>query len=1198
MSDTFGDNPATPQEPQPSHASSLAVSEDIAEGSKSANSKKMVPMRRGVLAGCAVVLFLIACYSLAGLYLVPRIIAQKLPASFSADSGLLLTVRQVQFNPFSFRLSVADLQIVDVKTEEGRKEIAHIDSLEAKISPIAALRSEYICESLLIDGFFVEILRDKDGKYTLGQLFAQNTQQKTPDLMNLAELPVRFSLNNITAHQGRTVFRDIPGETTHLAENIEFALPSFSNIQYQSVAKVQPKFSAVINGSAVELVGKAEETDRANAAKGTKTELSCTLRDLDLAKHLKYIPIQLPLSIVEGKADGVLQLSFFQAGGQARFEIDFSLKTIGLVMESSGGRIRFSMPTALIDGSIHPLTGDTVFKNIMTHDYAIVSQDPPLKLASLVAVNAGDSKNSGKSRKFADVSIENLLFEGGTYNFVDGQAKKRTEWENVDIRVSQFVHRTETEKNGKDTGSYSIQAKQKMGKGVVRLDGNFTDGILLEGKVKLEKIICSQLFSWFGVQRLAESEGMSEFEGIFSLAEGANGSENASYRLSKGHLDIKDFSMVDTKSRMGLKAPELKITELASDGETTSFGNVIVHKSDLRLDAQGLPTLFSSLYRKENPLSIKSLDFSGAIVLHKQNAGGPALTLSDAKLIANDLDTAKKLDDKDNFTFSAAVGSDGQMQAKGFVTFQPLAVSLRTGFDALQASILRGWVSNTRLIESIHGKMDGRGLLSLPRFSFNGDVQIHDGGILLPGKKEHSIQWDSMDIQGIRHSFAGNQTSIAEILLKKPYISTQIQEKSPALRIQLANFFQDLLSSDKKSSSRFVASSSPVEIQKLSFEKASLEYTDTRIKPAWKVLFTDVSGSAADVYTVTGIQAGPVSVKGLVEGAPFTYTGKMALLDYTLAGESKFSVSNFPLAQLPKQISSKLDLDPDQGSLGCEVVDTWRDNNLDEKAKVLFRDVEALSTGGATSFALALLDNGQREYEYPLNSNRILDKPTQPLPVEAISAFQKVVARAASAPLSIASGNYSDLVGQEFVEFQPGKAVLTDNGKKAVARFAELLKKHPSLSLTLNGGVDTHADRDALKKELEKEELLRVEKENSRHLAGKHQGAGQQGGKPGKEGRAKNTQQGGVEQVDLHEPVGAGIAKPQPVTVDAAALKELAESRAKLLFATMKAQKDLYHGQIVLSPTVRVSREKNEPGNKVHISISRVENAGKEQQGH
>ena len=1189
MSDTLGEMPITPSQPpsQQTDRHDEEVKEPAKKSPARAPKKRSgLPLPVLVLGGA---LLLLAGYCLAGFLLLPKLIADRLPARILSETGLQAALQQVQYNPFSSRLQISGVQILEIGRDRQPKPVLKIDELTAILSPLAILRTEYVCSALTIDGLYIEIVRDENGKYNFGRFLDTQAKNKTPDLMNLAELPFRFSLNNISITKGKAVFYDKPGDTTHVAENIELALPNLSNTKYQVRSIIQPRFSAILNGSPVELTETPSAADKNDKSKGNKTELSCALRDIDLPKYLHYLPVQLPLGIIEGRADGTLLLTFSQKADHAKFDVDFALKTSGLVLEDAEKLIKVTMPSAFIDGTFQPMTGDTTLKNIMAHDFAIAAKEAPWNLATVVAgTRSTDTAKTPSQEKAATIAIENLLLEGGNYTLVESKNSKPTKWEKVDIKVSQFVRRPNAENTDEASGAYSIQASQSDEKAIVRLDGAFTNGAVQSGKVRFEKVPCSRLFGWFGVGKLASAKGIAEFEGTFAPNENAaNGP--VSYKVSNGSLVIKDFRLADASERDWLTVPEARFSEFGSDGKKTTLGKVNLQGSKISIETGNLPAIFSTLHKNQHNVSLKSLEINGELTLKKQSAPDVKTVFSDVKILANDLDTAKKLDDRDNFTFTAKVGAEGQVQARGFITLQPLGVTLRTGFEQLQASMFVGWINPGRALQAIQGKIDGRGLFNLPRFAFNGDIQVHAGGLQIPGSKDRSMSWESMELQGINHAFITGQTVISDVVIKKPLLAVQMTEKSPGVRTQLAGFMKDLFPQEKKTPGQSASGGTPtVEIQKISLDKGSIDYTDARVKPGLKLDFTEISGTATDFYSSTGSKAGSFSLKGNLNGAPFTYAGKVSFADASLPGESKFSVSNFALSHLQKQLAGKVDLDPEQGTAGCELATKWQNNSIEDNAKVLLRDVEAANHAAPTSLTLALLDNGQRQYEFAVGLNRTPDKPALSLVTETIAGFQKVVSKSGNAPLQVASGNFADLAGKEYVEFIPGRAVLSENGKTHLARFVEFLKKHPSVSITLNGSADSHVDRDGLKKELEREEQIRVDKENARRHAKLVQDsakASEKRGDHGPKGGASDAA-GTPEQL-----------KVQPVTIDTAALKALAEERAKMLFTSMKTHQDLYHGQLIVSPAVRITKEKNDPGNRVNITIGQAVSAGKEQHG-
>ena len=88
------------------------------------------------------------------------------------------------------------------------------------------------------------------------------------------------------------------------------------------------------------------------------------------------------------------------------------------------------------------------------------------------------------------------------------------------------------------------------------------------------------------------------------------------------------------------------------------------------------------------------------------------------------------------------------------------------------------------------------------------------------------------------------------------------------------------------------------------------------------------------------------------------------------------------------------------------------------------------------------------------------------------------ISQSSVSPLLLASGDFTDLIGNEFVEFTPGEATMSRSGREIVDRYGDLLAATPNIGLSITGRYDITIDTAALKNVLENKESERVATEN------------------------------------------------------------------------------------------------------------------------
>jgi hypothetical protein len=206
---------------------------------------------------------------------------------------------------------------------------------------------------------------------------------------------------------------------------------------------------------------------------------------------------------------------------------------------------------------------------------------------------------------------------------------------------------------------------------------------------------------------------------------------------------------------------------------------------------------------------------------------------------------------------------------------------------------------------------------------------------------------------------------------------------------------------------------------------------------------------------------------------------------------------------------------------------------------------------------------------------------------EILSHFQTTVIKTSVSPLLIASGDFSDLIGNEAAEFVPGELALSDTGREVLSRYIALLEAHPHVGLELSGGTDKDIDGPALKLQLEALEAKRIEAENQkRHEAWRQEKA--LFDRQAAEHQKKPAVKGKIAENNLPPAVLKDFIPLQakPVIVDDGMLVDLAKKRAQVVLQTLNSQVALQPGRVTIVPLKKLSN--GQTGNIIKIGLNAV----------
>ncbi|MFC1513273.1 DUF748 domain-containing protein [Thermodesulfobacteriota bacterium] len=292
---------------------------------------------------------LLLCYLLGGFVLLPYLARTALPDQIAKRINRPVTIGGADFNPFTLTLTLhngivgPDLAV----PEDPVDPLLSFGLLRIRFAGSSLFKQGIFSRQTEIDRFFVHLVRRKDNSYNLATLLPSFTAPAAESQT------IPFSFNNITVTDSRLVFDDRPAGKSHTVEKITLKLPALANISHRISQYIRPQFSAVINGSPLQLTGETEVT-----AEGLTASLNLQLQKFDLAKNFAYLPPILNCKAVKGEADLDLNLLFAtNNSGDTNLHLEGTGTGHDIWLQDKDGRELAQLPQLSFTGSIAPLTG-------------------------------------------------------------------------------------------------------------------------------------------------------------------------------------------------------------------------------------------------------------------------------------------------------------------------------------------------------------------------------------------------------------------------------------------------------------------------------------------------------------------------------------------------------------------------------------------------------------------------------------------------------------------------------------------------------------------------------------------------------------------------------------------------------------------------------------------------------------------------
>ncbi|SHI01202.1 DUF748 domain-containing protein [Desulfofustis glycolicus] len=1016
----------------------------------------------------------LALYSGAGFLLAPWLLRSLLPGYLNEQTGTVLTLEQVRFNPFTFRLDLAGIALHEGADEQPAERLLGIDRVSAELAPISLLRGDLVCGSLTVERLHLSIVRRQDKTYNIAPLLHGAKAPDPSDIIDFAELPFFFALNNISVSDSRVTVEDHHAGSEHLIDQITLTLPALSNFSYQAKTYLQPRFSAVINGSSITLTG---DTGLDGSDPDGATEISVDLNDIDIPRYSDYLPVELPIRFSDGTANGTLLISFAETDQQGnRLQVGFDLTASDLKVQSRDDKLAVHIPSARLEGAFEPLSRSLLLSSVLLREPAVISSGTLSRetLAALVPMTRRPAADSTLYQAIPALRIKLLIADDASYAVAEpGKEKPVVAWQDIQLSIRDFAN--ETPAGDGAAGSFRISGQDSRSPASFTWQGGFFDGNQPGGTLQLGDMPAARIAPFLG-RTPNDIAGAIDINGRLSLSLSEQKDQVLAYSLEETTLTIKELQ-VKERGVVWLRTPTLRCEPVSRIDGVTDFGNVFLPNSTVVMDRRQVPHLFGLFASRPDQFILHGFDFSGTVKVLDDTEKNTILDLKDVLLQANKLEQKEVKDD--NFVFSARQGDAGTIKAKGVLRIAPVTISAQLAADGVRPRQLLSWFTDSETLLNGAATLSAKGTFRYPEQAFSGELSAQD--VAIDGGE--APPWRAADAGFSEFSWSADKRRLAigEIRLSRPEWTWQRRAGNDNPAEQAAVFLRRLLLPEQKSDAG--GNSAPgdsfsLTIDTVSWQDGIISYQDERISPPLQLELTGVTSLLEKLVYPAAEQNGAFRLQGMLAGHPWTVEGEGRLLQKPATVTAGVIIPSLPLKLFGPQISQRIsDLAIDEATARLSFSASWQGTNGREQADIVITGLAPTRPGTPAAVALALISDRDGQTGFSVDSS---DLSGSGVLAEVIAHYATLSIKAAIDPLLLASEEFKDLVGQYDVLFQPGTTQLTGAGRERLNRYSELLAAHPLIGLKLVGFADRNADVPAVLAELTRQEQLRIDKENRR----------------------------------------------------------------------------------------------------------------------
>ncbi|QNK01992.1 DUF748 domain-containing protein [Dyella telluris] len=327
-----------------------------------------------------IVAIVVVVFGLLGFLAAPGIIRSQIEKRASAALERPVTLGAVHLNPYTLRLQLDQLHIAD---HDGKSPFVDIDQAVINASWGSVFRLKPVLDELSVQHPRIRIVRTGDQRFNFSDII--DRINATPSDPNAA--PTRYSLSNISVHNGDIQFEDEALKTKHQVQNLELGIPFIANLPSDTDVFVQPLLSMKVDGSPLRVDGHAKPF-----ADNRESTVDFHLDRLDLARYIGYAPTTLPVTIPKGLLSGDLTLHFVQAKSSPQVQLTGKLQLDDFALNSSDGQAIVGLGKATADlADVQPLASRYVIGTLaleQAHLYYTSTADGRSNFDTLTAAPA------------------------------------------------------------------------------------------------------------------------------------------------------------------------------------------------------------------------------------------------------------------------------------------------------------------------------------------------------------------------------------------------------------------------------------------------------------------------------------------------------------------------------------------------------------------------------------------------------------------------------------------------------------------------------------------------------------------------------------------------------------------------------------------------------------------------------------------
>jgi hypothetical protein len=1050
---------------------------------------------------------LLTLYALVGFFAVPALLRHWVDTRAAALLGRPVSVGALRFNPFSLKL---DADQVHVGEADGRTPFVDIDTLTVNGSWTSLFRIAPVLDELNVQRPRIAISRSAAQRFNFSDLIERFVG--APASPNGKPEPARFSLSNITVHEGDIRFDDKVSNASHQVENIEIGIPFIANLPRDTEVFVQPLLAMRVDGRPLRIEGRTKPF-----ASSLESTIDFHLDRLDLPLYLGYVPAELPVAIPRGLLSGDLQLRFVESKTAPQLSVsgllvldDFALTDKNRAPIAEVGRAM----AALTD--VQPLISRYRLGAVQLDQASLHYTQQAGGHSNFDALLRGGAKPTASKVPLTEIAIADLALDTSRFEYIDntGAAPATLTIDALNGSVTGLNTRAgpaaAVDVAGHLNGG-SLTTRGKLDLPASRYLGTLSTKNI--GLAPLQALAAPNLNASIQQGRLdTDGSFVSDWRSIFNL------------HIEPATASLRDVAIGARASKDTLiawSALDVALTRFDLAASEVQHGDVVVH--GLMLNAQrsreGKLDL-AGLADTSTPAGAKRAPIKGAAPVATWRWSVARLGIDNATLSLQDLSSRKptttvvkaingevgglseQMSQPLKITLSGSIDKGG-FDVGGNVRPAPLNAELKIKTRQLELAGFMPYVEVPLNVSVTQAQLSSDGALRYAagtptKLTYRGRAALGRVRVLDKLSGDDFLSFRALDIGSIdlRSGEGPLHLSLGNIALSDFYARVimnasgrlNLSEVAGSGAVQPVSVTRaEDASTPATPAPALVTSAVPapvIQVGQITLARGRLNYTDNFIKPNYSANITQLTGKVGAFGSAGGPPA-EVTVQGeLDDNAQVNIDGSINPLAPITFVDIKGKANGVELTHLSAYSSKYTGYPIEKGRLSADVSYLLDQGKLKADNHIFIDQLtfgERVESPGAShlpvKLAVALLKNARGEIDVNVPVSGSLEDPQFSLGGVILRAFVGLIGKAVTSPFRLLASAFSGGdSGQDlgYVEFAPGAATLDDAARARLAKIVTALTDRPAVNLDISGRVDPAHDEVGLRKVMV-DDLIRKE---------------------------------------------------------------------------------------------------------------------------